>query len=244
MAEPASIPNGQPEAPPNPRRYPSLAVETRRIRDLRHARKLTQLQLAMAAGVSERTVRAAETGKQVRMDSLKGIATALGVELSDLVAGADQLRSAHIGSERVDRLLNALRMYVDEFEIGELSQLFAANGSIEIFGDEKIPFTGEYHGVDGIQTLRERVDATSEYACPSEINEIRGSGDFVVIAGVDTLRSKATGRQDRAAWQHVYEFENERVVRLRETFDTLKVYHLYNDPLERAEPDGGNLDGK
>ncbi len=66
-----------------------LTADGHRLRQLRQARGLTQIDLAKIAGISPRTLRTlrtAEAGGRGRIDFLRFIATALGVEVTDLAA--------------------------------------------------------------------------------------------------------------------------------------------------------------
>ena len=47
-------------------------------------------------------------------------------------------------------------------------------------GPSKVPFFGEFHGLDGFAKMRDIADATLRHEVP-EINDIRVSGNLVVI---------------------------------------------------------------
>jgi transcriptional regulator with XRE-family HTH domain len=69
---------------------PAEAVQRRvgeRVRELRADRGLTQLQLAERSGISRPSIANVEAGRQnVSLRQLCALATALGVEVADLVA--------------------------------------------------------------------------------------------------------------------------------------------------------------
>src|SRR5262245_57470735 len=62
----------------------SVEPHGEKLRHLRRALGWTQLELALRAGVSERTVRSAERGRPIRRDFLDYLAGALGVDLREL----------------------------------------------------------------------------------------------------------------------------------------------------------------
>lgn len=63
----------------------SYKIRTRRLRDLRRERMLTQAELAAQAGVHISTVVRAESGENLGRVSLQAIAKALGVAPLELV---------------------------------------------------------------------------------------------------------------------------------------------------------------
>lgn len=223
-------PDFSPKVAQGPRRFPVLSANPKRVRELRHARKLTQLQLAIAADVSERTVRSAETGKRVRMDSLEQIATAMGVTLLDLVADSNELHSANLTNSQVDQLLLGVRTYVASLDISEIARVLSPTTLINIVGPKEIPFTGEFVGTDGLNRIRDLAEMTMTFIEPTEVTEIHASGNLVVIRGFDCLRSVKTGDSERLWWHHVYEFHEGRVTRLVETFDTHGAYQILCGP--------------
>ena len=62
-----------------------MQPNAKRIKDLREQRAWPQAQLADVAGVSERTVQRIERGESVAFETLKSIATAFNVDVSELV---------------------------------------------------------------------------------------------------------------------------------------------------------------
>lgn len=62
-------------------------------RTLRVLAGLTQIELAKAADISDRTVRQLEYGEDVTLDTLRRVAAALGVGFDDLVRAHDEQRT-------------------------------------------------------------------------------------------------------------------------------------------------------
>ena len=60
---------------------PSVETHGDKLRYFRRARGFTQLELALVAGVSERTVRSAERGRPIRRELVDYLAQALGVDI-------------------------------------------------------------------------------------------------------------------------------------------------------------------
>ena len=71
---------------------PSVTPKGDLISQIRRSQGFTQLELALRAGISERTVRNAERGQAIKHDFLKFIASGLGVSLPEVVHSVDHLQ--------------------------------------------------------------------------------------------------------------------------------------------------------
>jgi transcriptional regulator with XRE-family HTH domain len=201
-----------------------IQINTTRFRQIRRARGFTQAKLARIAGVSERTVRNAELGRRVRLDFLRYLAIALGVEVLDVSRDPDELRVANRENERAERVLHATLSFAHDRDLGELRRLVDDNVFRLLYpGPSIIPFAGEYRGVDGLRKLMERVQESMAYEQPTTITEVRSSGNFVIVSGLDHLRSLSTGKPVNTWWQHIYEFSDRRLVRVDSLVDSHAV---------------------
>jgi transcriptional regulator with XRE-family HTH domain len=188
---------------------------------------MTQSELALIAGVSERTVRNAEAGRSIRVDFMRFLAIALGVEPTYLAANGDALLAAALGQKNVARILYAVQTYAMEHDICGFRELLAADAMIHLPGPAEIPFVGEYRGPDGMQQLNDIVAPTIRWDEMPEINDIRACGNFVLIQFTDRARIVSTGLQYSGVGQYIFEFENGRVKRLDNFFDTHAMMEAY-----------------
>jgi transcriptional regulator with XRE-family HTH domain len=191
-----------------------ILVNAKRFRQLRYARGLTQRELAHLAGIGERTVRNAEAGRPVRLEFLTFLATALGVDVTDVVDDRDELRTALREQRRVEHILEAIEAHAKERDYTELQNLVSQDVVLNSPGPSEIPFAGEYRGIDGLRTFFDRSAASIAYDQIPEILHIRTGGNLVVVSGFDRLRAIATGKSVSGPWMHVYEFNNGHIVRI------------------------------
>jgi transcriptional regulator with XRE-family HTH domain len=194
---------------------------------LRRARGLTQRELAKLAGVGERTVRNAESGRRVRLEFLRYLAIALQAEAMELVDDADELRAALAAQSRVDNLLTALDAIGRELDMSELVSLADINVLVRCPGPSQVPFCGEYRGPDGILRLGEINQQQLAFERPPEIQEIRTSGNFVILSGRDWSRAIPTGKSFSTWWYHIYEFSEGRLVRFDNIGDMSALTEAY-----------------
>jgi transcriptional regulator with XRE-family HTH domain len=203
-----------------------IAVDASRFRDIRLARGFTQLELALAAGVSERTVRNAESGRRVRYDFLKYLSVALGVDLADIALDFPELKYARREQYNAIHLATALEGFVSG-DLAEYRNLLAANVVIRVHGPQEIPFTGQYRGFDGLRRLLEINERTVTYEAPLTITKTRSAQNLVVMEGIDSMRIKSTGKRIQGWWQHIYEFEHGRVVQVDDRIDTYAAMRAF-----------------
>ena len=119
-----------------------IQVDSLRFRQLRRARGLTQHELARLAGVGERTVRNAETGQRVRLDFLRYLAIALGVDVTDVAHDNDEMRPALLGEKRIEHIMTAIECCVCEHDMSELIGLTSVSAVVRIPGAANVPFAG------------------------------------------------------------------------------------------------------
>lgn len=207
-----------------------ILVAGTEFRQLRQSRGLTQAELAKLAGVGERTVRNAESGHRVRMDFLRYLAGALGVDVRELVQDIAEVCLVRNEQENAERVSTAMLAYALDRDVGELRSLIDdANFRLFFPGPSKIPFTGEYRGIDGIRRLMDIAEQSMIYDKPPDIAETRSSGNLVILSGVDYIRSLADGQTCGGWWQHIFEFAEGKVVRVDVLADTLAMSSAFED---------------
>lgn len=204
-----------------------IQIDAARFRQIRRARGLTQQQLGKLAGVSERTVRNAESGQRVRLVFLRYLAQTLGIDVLDVVHDQDELRTALREENRVANLMTAIEALHCHLDVSEFGSLADRNVRVEMQGPAAVPLTGEFRGMDGLQQLQ---DLNREYLihdCPPEILDIRTGGNLVVISGRDKMRVVPTGKTVAYPWMHVYEFDNGHIVRVDNWADTAAIAEAF-----------------
>lgn len=185
------------------------------MRVLRRARGLSQLELAMAANVSDRTVRSAETGKRIRVDVLERLATVLGVELVDLINDKDELRSALLVNANVDRVLQTYAAYIEQWDLGPLRELAAPQVTIDVLATEELLCTGRFRGIEEIERLRDEAFALFDpYSQEFEIQEIRAYGPLVIINGEDVLHNVGKHKEVRMQSTLIFTFNKTQLERV------------------------------
>jgi hypothetical protein len=108
-----------------------------------------------------------------------------------------------------------------------MRSLMAKSVRIVVPGPDAIPFCGEFHGFDGFQEFLDKVETAVAYERPYEVTEVRASGNLVVMSGKEWLKAIPTGKTFTSHWQHVYEFENGRLVRLDDWDDTFSCAEAF-----------------
>jgi transcriptional regulator with XRE-family HTH domain len=215
--------------PESVRDSPNLSPNGALVKRLRKARRLTQLQLAVLADVSERTVRRAEASQPVRMQSLELLATVLEADFFDLVDNAEQYRRIRSEQRKLDRVLEGLRTAVVDHDFGCFEEAFDDNIQLDVAGPAEIPFVGQFRGHAAIRSMILEITPTVlTYEEPPLFGRVAASGDLVVLSGIDKVRLLKTNRVIQGRWQHVYEFEKGKVVHCQELFDSHVVLEGLN----------------
>ncbi|MDX1962588.1 MAG: helix-turn-helix transcriptional regulator [Pirellulales bacterium] len=161
-----------------------------KLRHLRVAHGLKQLELALRAGVSERTVRSAEKGVPIRYDLLEFLAIALGVPLHEVSVPSSELNELLRWRKNCQILMDSAKEALLERKPTILLDVAHPNLAIYYFGAlrrvESInEMLGEYHGRDGIHQFIENADRFWEKSQTGLITmeSPAGSGDTVQLGG-------------------------------------------------------------
>ena len=202
---------------------PSLQPYGAKIASLRRALGLTQLELAIRSGVSERTIRNAERGQSLKRSFLEFIAGGLGVSLQEIVVPCKEF-DVHLRWQRhVERLLGVLQRVVTEHDATDAIEL--AHRNIRLRAETLMPnfsaaqvLAGEYRNSEGIERYVANAFRFWELAREGDnyfVEAPIGGGDVVVIRGGQQFR----GDDDQLLWTrtlYVCEFEQERLLRIEQ----------------------------
>jgi ketosteroid isomerase-like protein len=85
-----------------------------------------------------------------------------------------------------------------------------------------VPFAGTWQGRQQVVTFFRRL-VESQEVIEFEPEEFISQGDEVVVLGHFTMRVRATARNSRSAWVHVWTVKNGKATRVREYVDSLAV---------------------
>ena len=85
-----------------------------------------------------------------------------------------------------------------------------------------VPFAGSWRGRQQVGTFFHRLAETQD-VIEFEPEEFIAKGDKVVVLGRFTMRVKATARDSRSAWVHVWTVADGKFSHVREYVDSLAV---------------------
>jgi transcriptional regulator with XRE-family HTH domain len=192
---------------------PNFEINGDKLRSFRRARGWTQLELAIIAGVSERTVRNAERGRPLRRDFLDFLATALDVGAEDLVGDPTALRPVRRSERLVQRIGAALDSLYSEQNVRACVELAQPGCELSHQASISLPFAGSFRGPDG---LRRYFDIVLPWLRSSidyqiSVDAMRASGNLVIIKGIDSWVSPDDGSRQFYRFLQIHQFERERI---------------------------------
>ncbi|MEX2140433.1 MAG: helix-turn-helix domain-containing protein [Pirellulales bacterium] len=184
-----------------------------KLRSFRRACGWTQLELAIIAGVSERTVRNAERSRPLRRDFVDFLATALDVEAEDLVSDPAALRPARRCERLVHRVVTALHDLNSELTARTCMDVTQPGCELSHQASISFPFVGSFRGADGLRRYFDLVlpwlRSSIDYQI--SIDAMRASGNLVIIQGIDSWVSADDGSRQFARFVQIHQFERERI---------------------------------
>jgi ketosteroid isomerase-like protein len=89
-----------------------------------------------------------------------------------------------------------------------------------------IPYFGTFRGKEEVRNFFARVFAAEEIIQFAAEQFIDG-GDAVVVVGREHCRARATGREFKVRWAHVFDCRDGKIVRWREFIDTAPMAAAY-----------------
>ncbi len=141
---------------------PSLVPQGERISAIRRVLGLTQLDLALRCGVSERTIRNAERGRPIKRDFLQFIAAGLDASIDELIHVSPDLSSRLRWQQHLDLVTGVIRSISSEhswlniLDVAHSEVTCRVQGSMPCFVNIDHLF-GEFHGVERLHQFFEAV---------------------------------------------------------------------------------------
>jgi len=126
---------------------------------------------------------------------------------------------------------DVVRRFFDAFNAGDIDAAFAKLSPdiqwTNYGAEEKIPFAGSFHGHAGVKAFFDRV-GKSIRIIETTPRSLVGAGNQVFGRGVEHSASRATGREYRVEWAHVYQVRDGLMTRFEEFIDTAAVAACLN----------------
>ncbi len=201
---------------------PTVEPLGERIRSLRKSLGWTQLELAMRADVSERTVRSIERDRPIKHDSLLCIALALGVEIRDIVRDPAQIAPLLCWRRNVDTLIELVTPYLQSGDPTGFYDIAHRDVEIVCRVEDTLPgakwFSSSYFS--GAEGARRFIDTSLQLRSQTVSRHARaqppqGASNIVIIRGTE-LRTFCDGEQENTWWVRIFDFAEGRIRRLDE----------------------------
>ena len=171
---------------------PSLAPHGEKLRSLRVSLGWSQLELAVRAGVSERTVRNAENGRPLRHEFLGFLAKALGVPAAEITLPTAEFKTHLRWEQHVERLGQILGELATNHDGSGILDLIHPNVQLDCFGSpcEFEPMNRQfnsYFGESGVKRYLEFGQHTLDACSHIDFNIAppHGGGDLVLFRSHD-----------------------------------------------------------
>jgi ketosteroid isomerase-like protein len=116
-------------------------------------------------------------------------------------------------------LLQELYRVIARGDFAQLPPLFAADIVMEIVGPAQVPFVGQWQGAEQVANQIASNFAHLEDQHPT-IHSLVAQGDMIVVQAQEKGRLKATGQSYHLHWVQTFTFQNGKLQRFREVFDS------------------------
>lgn len=195
----------------------TLTPQGDKLRALRLDRGWTQLELAIAAGVSDRTVRKAERSQPLRRQFLEYLAGALQVPLTEVAQSSRELVEHLNWQQNCARFVVGMHKALVERDPSHLVEI--AHRELEFHVHSLLPnvdslstFLGDYHTSDELPRLVDNINSFWELDPGGTLvlDEPIGSGNTIVIRGHHELWQR-DGGVTWGRFNYITEFEGGRI---------------------------------
>jgi transcriptional regulator with XRE-family HTH domain len=179
------------------------------------------------AGVSERTIRNAESGKRLFRDFLEYIAGALEVPLLEVAQFPTELR---VDESLASRILTAFFRLFDEGDFSELKDLFAPTASLVQPGPPSIPLYGTYHGAEIEKFYQNKCFPLLRFRTERpQVRAVHVGENFISVYITDAGLGAPTGKvAEPYSGVITFTLENDRIILLRNVAETHTVVKAFS----------------
>jgi len=193
----------------------SLAALGNRIANVRESRNMTQEKLASLAGYSERTIRKAETSKPVSLQTLCDIATALEIELGEILPPSVYQEIVEPNRAVVEATLNA----IVSKDIDGIIRRITDDIVFWYSGPAELPYAGTHKGKAEVRKSFEISLGIYEWIEEPIYDAWIVTYDHVVVHGHDKVRVIANGVTFMSQWSVFFQIRNGLICQIRHYAD-------------------------
>jgi uncharacterized protein len=93
---------------------------------------------------------------------------------------------------------------------------------------DDVPYAGEFTGHEGVKKFYETVLETTDVIM-FIYEEFMAAGDKVIVLGHEHIKVKATGREWKSPWIHVFWIRDGKCCKLREWYDTASMAEAFKN---------------
>ena len=195
----------------------------------------TQEELAKLAYLDVKTVRKAERGMRLDLDTLTRLAFALQTELIRIIRTGRSETEMQIGWR--DAVIRWHRAW-DANDIDALLATYHDDAVLHLPGGPNIPFGGTFRGKNEIRRAHEIAWSTCRTEpVPPEDFSLLASGNAIVLNGFKGVHLP-NGEVVRLGCMQIFKFEGDLIIDHRVEYDTLKFAQIVQFPA--ALPGGGS----
>jgi ketosteroid isomerase-like protein len=104
-------------------------------------------------------------------------------------------------------------------DIPTILGIYDPTAELESAGPKGLPWAGSYRGPEGAKKYFAAIETEADVEA-FEPHTFMAQGDQVVVLGVETVRSKRTGRSYETHWVHAFTIAADKIIKFREYCDT------------------------
>ncbi len=209
-----------------------VPTNVRSLLEARLKQGLTQEQLSSKAELDVKTVRNAEQGKRIDLETIARLADVLGIRLSDALSQVDSIAHSNLvdGHKQVNehkQIVEKWQMAWNSCDSDGLASFYHPNATLYLPGEPHLAFSGEHCGRARIQHIHQVMWQQIPTDPSSTEYRIRVCEDLVLWQGHQGFYTSDRNLH-RLSYVQIFEFEDLLISEHHVQFDTLALWRLIN----------------